>query len=1641
MACISIASGFLDKTMPEDEKKTLNGGVGLKAHVNETLTGGIGAAGSDATLTKIPGAQFVRQAYKAEWSIGDVIEDKYEVTDFVGRGGMGIVYKVYHREWRIDMAVKMPLAGLVADEASKARFIREAQTWVDLGLHPNIVQCWYVRDIGNIPRVFMDFMKGGSLKCWLEKGKVKPGDRDQIIDLMIQACDGLGYAHAKGVVHRDVKAANMLMRDDGRLCITDFGIVKLIEVKDIADEKTSGEPIHLPFTVTAVGSNLGTPEYGAPELWGRAEYADTRTDIYSLGVVLYELCCGRRPFDDGTRNDPAHVIIGRHISAPVPPPAEFNSGIPKDLSELILQCLAKEPEKRPANTGELRDNLVGLFEVKGRSYFRKKPQSADLIADTMNNKAVSLWDLGYRNKAVTVLKDALFADPHHLSATYNLATIDWHRGEITDLEVISRLESLNISAENSALLNYLLGLCHLERGALDRSKALLKKAVNQKPGAHSYWKTLGRVCLITNDINGATGAFRQSANLEHHDRESQSIYEFLLSVKPSAEISARIAGKLPLNNTATRQLRPHEPETKPDNRFGYNIFDSEGAFIKDKIILAVDAENDRALVPMSSENRIALADFSGTRPFQVINHSDFDYILDACFSSDGKLILLRGPDKMAVWNSEFLKFKNVIPFDPDEINIEDISPRSAAIHPNGSAYVIDQGLPGEPPMICTAFPGDIRLVPLCVGHTDHINSVGLDSKHNRILTSSRDGTAKLWDATSGVCRLTIESNGILSANFSPCGNRIMTFSRTGEAVLWDISNFDENGIRGGVEGGEIKRKLKVFNTHPDYPIHGVADPSFSMLATWNKYWSKEKGRSLPGPIRIWHIETGQCLRSFPNYNPSYNGSLEFIDSGSRLRLVAFSAAIGFLAWELPSWQQEAGLEICKSTSVTEVIAQKAEIDRLIARAENLLDQKKFGEAYDRARSAQKFAGHEFDPRVMKILKAVYPYGRRVKLNRYWNVKTVWSADKKPVTAFGFLKEKKVISGTAYGALQVWDFNTGRCLKKLIGHYNPIVSIIAVPTAGLFVSIDQESDIRENNMRVWDSTSYRCVTYLKAYGDVFRSLAVSIDGTMAVSVDGKNKLYIWDIEIEELDYTIDIQKEIGKIYSISIEEGNEHVLLQWDQNKWLDVNLKDRTTSDKTLEDKDFIPENGIYPRLSIQGNTVRVENKKTGALFSELGGHHEKVLSCAISEDHRTVISGDESGRILHTELDWELLFGEEETRKLSRQACGILDKSTANAKNHVSPVDKSCKPTHLAANRQHKKYKSYDAATEKAAEKILNRMPDSKAGKKLWKKARKQQGKSIDVDITADRKKEILKTYFRYDSNYSTDKITRALGSDPRRFGREILFYDSDQLPRDRVISEYNLKPFEFDLILNEGKRAAWLVKDQPGAETGSRVAYRDSLNCQYCHEANIAPFWPQDVDFKPFYCQDRARTIEKPGAFRLPVQCPHCDETWYVVWDDDPDPVAGQFLVHIERMCAQYKEYHYAHQIWRSMVTDRILGKIIQLLGKEAKRAADQKTMNENDFVSDVFFNILTIVPAVGLSDVQTYLGGPYLQYLQNHCLIRWDKSAYHLANWIVCVDGESTLLNLQFFPRDDDIKKAPTVFPADLLTSEEQRLIALV
>jgi serine/threonine protein kinase len=276
----------------------------------------------------------------------------FRVVAQLGSGGMGSVFVGEHPDIGKRVALKIMRSDLTANPEAIARFLNEAKTVVMLK-HPSIVD---VLDYGILDSgqryLVMEHLEGEDLKSYRRvRNRLSPHEAAGIV---WQILDALAAAHAAGVVHRDLKPENVFVIPWGRRSLVkllDFGIAKLL-----------GEAEGVGKHNTQTGVILGTPAYMAPEQAAGRRDLDGRTDLYSVGILLYELVAGRRPFHSP---NPGELLLMQQ-SSPPPPPRLFVPHIPALLEQLILCCLEKDPDKRPQSAGELRDELQGLFPTLPR---------------------------------------------------------------------------------------------------------------------------------------------------------------------------------------------------------------------------------------------------------------------------------------------------------------------------------------------------------------------------------------------------------------------------------------------------------------------------------------------------------------------------------------------------------------------------------------------------------------------------------------------------------------------------------------------------------------------------------------------------------------------------------------------------------------------------------------------------------------------------------------------------------------------------------------------------------------------------------------------------------------------------------------------------------------------------------------------------------------------------------------------------------------------------------------------------------------------------------------------------------------------------------------------------------------------------
>ena len=257
---------------------------------------------------------------------------RYKIVEKLGEGGMGVVYRAEDTKLRRTVALKFPTADNLSSEEERARFVREARAAAALN-HPNICTVHEIDEAEGHTFIAMEFVEGQSVK---DKVRARPLPLDEALEIAMQASEGLKAAHAKGIVHRDIKSANLMVNNEGQIKIMDFGLARLGNEKGI----------------TQTGTTLGTLLYMAPEQ-AEGQTVDQRGDIWSLGIVLYEMVSGQLPFE----GDIEAAVLRSILYEEPEPLTSVQSKVPQALDEVIAKALAKDRNERYQDVGELLMDL------------------------------------------------------------------------------------------------------------------------------------------------------------------------------------------------------------------------------------------------------------------------------------------------------------------------------------------------------------------------------------------------------------------------------------------------------------------------------------------------------------------------------------------------------------------------------------------------------------------------------------------------------------------------------------------------------------------------------------------------------------------------------------------------------------------------------------------------------------------------------------------------------------------------------------------------------------------------------------------------------------------------------------------------------------------------------------------------------------------------------------------------------------------------------------------------------------------------------------------------------------------------------------------------------------------------------------
>ena len=398
-----------------------------------------------------------------DWKPGEVVLGLYEVIGVLGQGGMGRVYRVRHQGWGLDLAAKVPLPEVLKAAGGADAFEREAETWVSLGLHPHVATCHYVRRVGDVPLVFAELVDGGSLLDAMRQRRLTT--LESILDVAVQTAWGLHHAHEQGLVHRDVKPANVLLTAEGDAKVTDFGLAR--------GRGGRGPRVHGAGaqTMTVEGGGGGTPAYLSPEQAAGGAMT-RRADVWSFALTVLEMFVGRRTWEYGLA---APEVLGEYrrggLALPGLPP------MPDPVADLLAQCFQEEPTTRPRDLTSVAAVLRTAWEAAtSRAYPRREPRGGRESADGWNNRAVSLVDLGRTAEARALWRRALETQPQHVEATYNSGLVAWVAGHLDDEELLRRTEESCTSHASAARAHQLLGRVRILLGDATGARTSLARA-------------------------------------------------------------------------------------------------------------------------------------------------------------------------------------------------------------------------------------------------------------------------------------------------------------------------------------------------------------------------------------------------------------------------------------------------------------------------------------------------------------------------------------------------------------------------------------------------------------------------------------------------------------------------------------------------------------------------------------------------------------------------------------------------------------------------------------------------------------------------------------------------------------------------------------------------------------------------------------------------------------------------------------------------------------------------------------------------------------------------------------------------------------------------------------------------------------
>lgn len=1122
-----------------------------------------------------------------EWQIGRTVASVYEILDLLGEGGMGKVYKVLHTDWDVELAVKRPIPSIFTTAKGKNDFVREAENWSDLELHQHIVYCHYVNTLNEVPCVFVEYVEGGSLANWINNRHLYKGGHhkalERIIDISIQFAIGLYYAHQKGLVHQDVKPANVMMTLDGIAKVTDFGLAKA--------RRFAGEALNLGNQNSHLVSTGGkTQAYCSPEQ-GANKKLSHKTDIWSWAVSILEMFIGEVRWPYGQL---AHAVLNEYLTSGTQ--IKEIPAMPNELANLLRYCFNNNPDNRPSNFLEIINDLRSIYQdTTGNQNPRSISEAAGSIADSLNNRAISRLDLGKDSEAECLWEDALQSDQLHLETTYNLGVIKWRRGELEFESLVQQLQSIRDTNSQNWVAHYLLGLLYLEQAHVEEAMKCLTLASKLSKNKIEVIKALelarsneiqpGRCFTIIdsgNKINciSLSGDARkllvggitkltlwdvQSGKCLHSfETQSSVIRSVSLSNDSKKAASGHEDGKIHIwdVNTGNRlnTLDGHSERVNSicfDERGRLLLSGSGKSFRRRRVFGPIYISPDA----MSKDNTIRLWDvMTGQHIKALQGHTES---VNSVFLSPTGEHLLSGSDdrNIKLWNSFEDSPTHIFMRHTDRVLSVCLSTDNRFILSGGRGKIGDLS-----ELVCLWDADSGNHVRTFSGHTDGVTSVSMNDNGQIGISSSQDQTLRAWELHTGRCRWIFEAEKPLESVHLSADGRFAA----------SISSFDTVAQIWELPHQSYKCLLRLSYPHKPDKLLDQESRHNELLAQANNSFKKQNFQET--------IQFVRQARKIPGYEQSAQALSIWRMLANFCKRAQFRSA-----WQSANFSEHEDSVLAVCSGRNGEIALSGGQDRTLI-LWNLIEKRCLGP-------------------IASVTK--------------------------PITSVCLNEDgQKALSGSSDGTLRLWDIPSGDCLLLLEGHKKCINSVCLTRNGQMAVSASSDG-----TLKLWDLKGRRKNRVLTDHKDSIFSVCLSRDNLFALSGGADKTLRLWELSSGRCTRVFTGHQKSVNSVSISSDgrfalSGGDDGLRLWDIATGDTLRIFQGHTG--AIMSVKFSMVEGYAFSCDTNG-TIILWEIASGNCLASLRGHSGSILSIDLSDDSHYLISGGADNSVRIWELDWDL--------------------------------------------------------------------------------------------------------------------------------------------------------------------------------------------------------------------------------------------------------------------------------------------------------------------------------------------------------------------------------------------------------------------